>query len=199
MSALICTKCNDKEDPGLLIPTTTGAGHHHFECRKCGFSASSEKVDNLLTAVRKQQEKAKTIDEMEALLAKQQKRLFKGHSSILELKSNIMAALGKVTPKRSPDQVEKYLRLLEERIRLIETVDGGESRLLGFLAYKMHCCLIEKILLSRGLTDIDEETAKKLKDTLDLAVNILKDDISCPKDILQLVKNGYKVGLPINK
>ena len=95
--------------------------------------------------------------------------------------------------------IERRLDLLRDRIALLQRIDivgPNQSRLLGFLKFRLHCILIEKIsAISRFQTDGNlkqhhealEPLGKELSDSLLKAWTILQHDASCPPKLKELI------------
>ena len=94
--------------------------------------------------------------------------------------------------------MSKKLRLLRERIELLQRVDivGPKlSRLFGFLQFRLHCILIEMANAFKSRVQNDElkqnsmaleSMGMELSDSLHQAWTILQYDASCPPELKEL-------------
>ena len=126
---------------------------------------------------------------MEDLLEKHSKLLPPHHYLLLNLKLDLMNEYGKIHNSAS---IERRQELLRERMDVLGLVDGGEeSRLMGFMYFKQHMLLVEKLVMlqrsgSRDFEDVAKELSSEVKRTLIRATKLLKDDIGCPEELQEM-------------
>ena len=102
------------------------------------------------------------------------------HSMVLNLKLRLLGLYSECN--QAEFAIDRSLELIRERLRVLKMVDDGESRLEGFLNFRLHCALNAKLTLS------DFETRKKLQpESLKSFVNaktLLQGDYGCPQSLL---------------
>lgn len=173
MSAVKCTKCKT----GIIL---------NYSCVECGFETSCDKVEKLEETAERMCEKVlqkSSVDfqETEKILKRLLERFHQNHFIIVNFKAELINQYSKINSILS---VERRIELLKERIDLLIQVDDNESRLFGFLSFKLHCCFVEKAsLMQRKGSQIDEILKSQINNTFKDSLRILSDDASCPKEL----------------
>lgn len=197
-----CRRCLDPTESGtylgaLLCPRCEGGrvldhGDGGYRCDGCAFATTAEKAATLLAAAGSAKAKACQGGEperMERALSSLSVRLPPTNSLMLDLKNELASVLA---ADRSPRSVDRRIEIVSERMAVLKAVDEGASRLLGFLAFRLHCLQVEKVAVSRrgGKGDdgrpVSDALARSIVENLRLAAGLLAGDMSCPPELTEL-------------
>ena len=92
---------------------------------------------------------------------------------------------------RKLDNLNKRLEILGEQIKLIENLEGNEtdSRMKGFLQYRIHNLLIAKVTNLQRKKALNEKDIREIGTQLHISLSesarILVKDHSCPTQLLE--------------
>ena len=98
------------------------------------------------------------------------------------------------------DNLDKKLEILGERIKLIENLEGSDtdSRMKGFLQYRIHNLLIAKVADLQRKKALNEKDVKEIGSQLHISLSesarILVKDHGCPIEFIETLAR-----LSINK
>ena len=101
---------------------------------------------------------------------------------------------------RKLDNLNKKLEILGERIKLIENLEGSDtdSRMKGFLQYRIHNLLIAKVADLQRKKALNEKDVKEIGSQLHISLSesarILVKDHGCPIEFIETLAR-----LSINK
>ena len=101
---------------------------------------------------------------------------------------------------RKLDNLNKKLEILGERIKLIENLEGSDtdSRMKGFLQYRIHNLLIAKVADLQRKNALNEKDVKEIGTQLHISLSesarILVKDHGCPIEFIETLAR-----LSINK
>ena len=178
LGSLHCTKCAGG--------TMRDEGSRGFVCVRCGFAAAEEKAEAVLRAAaeahRKVREGCEDPSRWERLLQSHARRLPQTNSLMLDLKNDLCALYAR---RGRGEALDRRLQIVEERARVLRTVDGHQSRLMGFLAFRIYLLLAEKT--SRD-EDTDRENGQRMRQELEIAASLLLEDTGCPRELAKLTK-----------
>ncbi len=186
MGALKCPKCTTSPERGYLL---IDSRHDDYKCDTCNFVTSSDKADRLVEAVVNAQAKrnVRHPEKLESLLRSHEKKLHPRNAVLLNFKNEgLMASYARL---RTLQSVERRLEIMRERKEVCLSVDKGDSRLLGFLCFKLHCLLIEKAMTMQRqqLTPMAGQLVKEMEGNLKTATRILIEDSGCPDEVRKAV------------
>ena len=111
------------------------------------------------------------------------------HQVILDLKLE----LANLIDDRKLDNLNKKLEILGERIELIENLEGSDtdSRMKGFLQYRIHNLLIAKMADLQRKKALNEKDVKEIGTQLHISLSesarILVKDHGCPIELLETI------------
>ena len=109
------------------------------------------------------------------------------HQVILDLKLE----LANLYDDRKLDNLNKKLEIVGERIKLIENLEGSDtdSRMKGFLQYRIHNLLIAKVADLQRKKTLNENDVKEIGTQLHISLSestrILVKDHGCPIQFLE--------------
>ena len=110
------------------------------------------------------------------------------HQVILDLKLELANLYD-----RKLDNLNKKLEILGERIELIENLEGSDtdSRMKGFLQYRIHNLLIAKMADLQRKKALNEKDVKEIGTQLHISLSesarILVKDHGCPIELLETI------------
>jgi len=196
MSAVICPKCK-----GNLLPESfSDPSYPDWQCDKCQFVTTHEKVTKLIDAVKNSYNKIisnprtfvlEKVAELESLLKKRCGTVLPPtHQVILDLKldlANIYDADKKL------DSVNKRLEIIGERIKVLQILEGDDtdSRVKGFLLFRKHNLLVAKIANLQRKNSLNEKDTKELGGQLGISLKesarLLLHDQGCPPHLIEVM------------
>ena len=167
------------------------------------FSTTDEKVQKMVEAIHNtfnaatsnpRITAAEKIQQLESLLKKRSgTALPQTHQIMIDLKTD----LGVLYDQSNPNLGTCQLRIgfVKERLDLLDKIDGedSESRLKGFLMFRHHNLLVEKVThLSRKNNFKQSEMQElglQLGNTLKVSAGILLEDQGCPPALIESLTN----------
>jgi len=183
---------------GYLLPQSFHENNPKWTCNNCPFLSMDEKVQKLVETLRKNYldisanpriTTREKIPQLESILKKRSgSSLPATHQILIDLKSDL-ARLYDTSP--NPSNLQKRFEFVEERIDLIDRIEGPETetRLKGFMLFRLHNLLVEKFTILQRKNKITEKDMKefglKLGWSLQESINILINDQGCPKHLIQ--------------
>jgi len=137
------------------------------------------------------------IQQLESILKKRQgSALPSSHQILLDLKVD----LAKVYDTYSPnlDTCHRRLELLRERLAILNKLEGEEtdSRLKGFLLFRLHNLLVEKVAHLQRKNALNEAVLKEIGPEIGLSLKesarILLHDQGCPPQLTETISKLAK-------
>lgn len=194
MSALTCPKCK-----GHLLPQSFHSTDPSWNCDQCSFSTSHEKAKKLSEAIRNSYVKISSdprvmtiekVSQLESIYVKRAGTVLPPtHQIMLDLKQDL-SNLYDTNPNLD---VTKRLEFTKERLNLVEQLEGKDtdSRLKGFLRFRLHNLLVVKVAQLQKKKKLTEEIVKELGAELGFnlteSARILKFDHGCPPALIDSV------------
>ena len=95
--------------------------------------------------------------------------------------------------------IDKRIEFTQERINIIEKLEGQnvDSRLKGFLQFRLHNLLMAKIVQLQREKSLNEENmnkiASQLATSLKESARILHQDHGCPKELIKNIATISKL------
>ncbi len=127
--------------------------------------------------------KGRDPSEWERLLAAHAKRLPQTNSLVMDFKNDLAALYRERGGGKdgAPRGLERREEILEERTRVLRAVDGEQSRLMGFLAFRAY-----RLLRERRASGSQDGAEAGMRRNLSLTASILLEDAGCPKELKDL-------------
>jgi hypothetical protein len=133
------------------------------------------------------------IKQLEDVLTKRSGTVIpSSHQILIDLKTDL-GHFYDTTPSLASGK--RRLELLRERIGLLAQIEGEttDSRLKGFLQFRLHNLLVEKvaILQRKGVLteDVINEIGPQLAASLKESVKVLMHDQGCPPQLMQTISS----------
>ena len=121
------------------------------------------------------------------------------HQILLDLKSDLGVLYDQASHYSNLSTVQIKLDFVNERLELLSKIEGEdtESRLKGFLLFRLHNLLIEKVTHLQRKNKVTEKDMKelgpKLANSLQESADILMQDQGCPKPLIHAISTLSKI------
>ncbi|XP_059225220.1 SET domain-containing protein SmydA-8 [Stomoxys calcitrans] len=176
MSSFVCAPCAGKNQEGFIVKD---AASKSWKCLKCGHTLRNAQVQNILEKAREEVFHSQDdLRRLEYLLAKLHTILHKNHYIIVDLKQNIANILRSIimSSLQRPGRrlYERKIRLCQDLVLLLHTIQPGISRLKGIALYEMATASAELYRLRFGEKEL---SVQELKEHLGKCESMFKEAI----------------------
>lgn len=176
MSSFVCPQCAANNAEGLIVKLHD---KNIWKCLNCEHSLKNEHVQNILEQAKEEVFQSQDdLRSLEYLLIKLNSLMHKNHYIIIDVKQNIANILRSIirSSLQRPGRLlyERKVRLCQELVMLLHTIQPGLSRLKGIAMYEMATASAELYRLRFGE---DELSAMELQHYLRQCESMYKESI----------------------